>query len=384
MSNKKILEYRNLKNSDAGLGGCGCDKSGAPYSTPAERVRQVTDERSEEKRGKESAYPRGVTGSEATARGARAPMEVIPKGIILIGGPTGTGKSEIAFEIAKKINGEIISSDSRQFYREINIGTDKIPLWMRKEIPHHMIDFLSLEEDFNVFDFSGMVIEIVQEIFKRKRVPIIIGGSGLYLRSLVKGIFDLPEGSKDNQDEIRETLEKKDTSELWKELKKTDPEISKKIHPNDRRRIIRAVEVYHLTGKPMTHWQKQTSSIPLEKFGKVTYVILTRQKEILHQRIEKRIEQMFEKGWIEEVKELKERGYENLLRMKTPIGYREILDYLEKKHDIEITKNIIVKKTKQFAKKQLTWFRKEKAIWLNIENNEETINKIMEKMIDID
>ncbi len=299
------------------------------------------------------------------------------KKIIIIGGPTACGKSTIAFQIAKKINGEIISADSRQFYKEINIGTDKLPLWMREEIPHHMVDILSLREDFNIYNFSKKVFKIIKEIFQREKIPLIVGGSGLYLRSLIDGIFDIPEELKEKQKEIRELLEKRKTEQLYTELKKVDPEAAKKIHQNDRRRIRRALEVYYLIGKPISLLQKNKPRETLKDYGELFYFILSRPRDILYRKISERVEKMFKEGWIEEVKKLKEKGYEQLLREKGPIGYSEILDFLEGKLDIESTKRLIIKKTKNFARRQLTWFRKEKGIWIEVRNERETVEKII-------
>lgn len=300
------------------------------------------------------------------------------KKIIVIGGPTACGKSLIAFLIAKEINGEIISADSRLFYREINIGTDKPPLWMRQEIPHHMIDILSIKEDFNIYNFSKMVFNLTEEILKKGKIPLIVGGSGLYLRSLINGIFEISEKSKEKQKEIREFLERKDTEQLYEELKKIDPEAAGRIHPNDRRRIRRAVEVYYLTGRPISLMQKDKPEKTLRDFGEIFYFILSRPREILYRRITERIERMLKEGWIEEVKRLKENGYEKLLREKAPIGYSEILDFLDGKIDKDRMKNLIIKKTKGLARRQLTWFRKENGIWIEVKDEEETAKKIID------
>ncbi|MCX7917433.1 MAG: tRNA (adenosine(37)-N6)-dimethylallyltransferase MiaA [bacterium] len=304
-------------------------------------------------------------------------MEHPKNKILIIGGPTASGKTEISFEIAKKINGEIISCDSRQFYKEINIGTDKPPEWMRKEIPHYFIDFLSLKDEFDVFEYNNLVIKKVNEIILNNKVPIIVGGSGFYVRTLLKGIFYLPLELKEKQKEIREKLEKEKTEDLYEKLKKIDPEIIEKIHPNDRYRIKRAIEVYEVTGKNMTYWRNQKYCKTLNEIGKVLYFILMRERNQIYERIEKRIERMFNNNWIEEVKNLKEYGYEKFLREKGPIGYKEILDFLNGKNDFEEIKKIIIKKTKEYVRKQIIWFRKEEGYFINFLDNEEAIEKIL-------
>lgn len=285
--------------------------------------------------------------------------------IPVIGGPTGIGKSAVAFEVAKKINGEIISADSRQFYREINIGTDKVPLWMRNEVPHHLIDFLSLKDDFDVYRFAELAREKIKEIREKGRVPVIIGGSGLYLRSLFKGIFTVSGGDREKQGEIRSELEKKTTEEMFVELRDVDPVLAETIHRNDRKRIRRALEVYYLTGKRMSFWHEQNPEPVLGEDEKL-YFILCRDRQEMYERIEKRVDDMFEAGWLEEVERLRDKGYSGYLRGKAPIGYVEILDYLDGKTAFDELKSGIKQKTRNLAKKQLTWFRKENGTWLKI------------------
>jgi tRNA dimethylallyltransferase len=299
--------------------------------------------------------------------------------IIIIGGPTASGKTEISFKIAKEINGEIISADSRQFYKEINIGTDKPPLWMRNQIPHHFIDFLSLKNQFDVYEYKNLVYEKVIEIISKGKIPIIVGGSGFYIRVLIKGLFPLPKELKEKQKEIRKKLKNEKTEKLYERLKEIDPVISEKIHPNDRYRIIRAIEIYQITGKNISFWQSQKPEKTLNDFGEIFYFILMRERQQIYERIEKRIEKMFENGWIDEVKKLREQSFENDLKFKAPIGYKEIIDYLDKKFNLEETKKMIIKKTKEYARKQIIWFKKEDGIFINFSEDEEAIKKILEE-----
>lgn len=298
--------------------------------------------------------------------------------ILLIGGPTAVGKSEISIRLAKILNGEIISCDSRQFYIELNIGTDKPSLETRKEIPHHLIDFISLKDEIDVCEYKNIVLEKIKEIIQNGKTPIIVGGSGFYLRTLIKGLFDLPPDLKNKQKEIRKRLENIETEVLYKKLEEIDPKIIKKIHKNDRYRIIRAIEIYELTGKNMSYWQKQNVGPTLRDIGDVYYFILLREKNEIYERIKKRVEKMLENGWINEVIMLKNKNFESYLRKKAPIGYNEILDYLDGRYTFEQLKDTIIKKTKEYARKQIIWFKKEEGIIIKFSNEEECVKKILE------
>ncbi len=298
--------------------------------------------------------------------------------IIIIGGPTATGKTEIGFLIAKRVKGEIISADSRLFYKEITIGTDKPPEWMRKQIPHYFIDIISIKEEFNVYQFSKEAFLTTEEILKKNKIPIIVGGSGLYLRSLTRGLFSIPDELREKQKEVRNELEREKTNVLYEKLKKIDPEILKKIHPADRRRIRRALEVFYLTGKKMSQLQKEKGEYSIEKLGNIYYFILIRDREEIYRRVEERIEKMLKCGWEEEVRKLLEKGYKKYLMEKGPIGYKEIIEYIEGKISYNEMVRLIKKKTKDLVRRQITWFKKENGLWINVENEGKTVEKIME------
>lgn len=304
--------------------------------------------------------------------------ETAKRKAVIIGGPTGVGKSSVAFSVAEKADGEIISADSMQFYRETAIGTDKPPAWMREKIPHHLVDFLSLKDDFDVYEFAEAAAEKADDILARKKLPVIAGGSGLYLRILTKGIFTISGADKEKQKKVRETLEKKTTEELYKELEAGDPAILDSLHKNDRKRIRRALEVYHLTGRPMSFWQEQKTESAFGGETDVKYFILTRNREEMYNRIDCRVDKMFEAGWIEEVKRLKEEGFAGYLKSKAPIGYVEILEYLEGRLTLEELKSGIKQKTRNFAKKQLTWFRREEGFWIEMDDGgEKAVEEIL-------
>jgi len=279
--------------------------------------------------------------------------------LILIGGPTGIGKSDIAEELARILPGEIINADSRQFYKEIPIGTDS-PLPERlATIPYHCIGFLTLEESFTAHDLLQRVEKILPEIRERGVIPIITGGSGLYFRALRKGFFRIPNNSKINQEYIRNELEKLSTPTLYQELVRIDPEAAQKIHPHDRVRIRRAIEIWKMTGKTITCWKKETIAPDFLQGSKEFCYVFTMERKKLHTRIETRVEEMVKKGWIEEVRSVAAEGFSEFLKVRAPIGYKEILDYLEGKVPYQETLVAVKQATKEYAKKQETWFRKE-------------------------
>ena len=285
---------------------------------------------------------------------------------VIISGPTGAGKSAIACIIAEKLSGEIINADSRQFFSEISIGTAKPSPEIIDRIPHHLIGFLSIKDDFTVFDFRERVEAIIPGIWQRGNVPLITGGSGFYIRSLVKGIFDLPESSKNRLKEIRLSLESKTTDELYRQLALIDPCITVKLHANDRVRIRRALEIWHATGRPMSCWQAEARPARFLKECELFHFVVCPARSKLYQRIDARTEEMFAAGWVNEVRGLLNQGLGEYLRARAPIGYPEIADYLELGGRYQQLVEDVKRKTRNYAKRQISWFRKEeKCIWLS-------------------
>ncbi|BBJ27917.1 tRNA (adenosine(37)-N6)-dimethylallyltransferase MiaA [Athalassotoga saccharophila] len=282
--------------------------------------------------------------------------------IPVIMGPTGVGKSEFAIELARKIGGEIISMDSMQIYRYMDIGTSKVDPKLREEIPHYMIDIMTPDEEFDVKRFRDMALKFIEDIISRKKVPILVGGTGLYFEVLRYGIFDGP--SKNER--IREALlkiEKERSGSLRNLLFHVDPKAFEKIDSHDLVRTVRALEVYILTGRPIsTLWNERT--------GEDRYVIfiLTRDRNELYSRINKRVDLMFEKGLVDEVKSLMDMGYSKDLKPMRSIGYKEVVQYLEGKIDLKGCVEMVKISTRHYAKRQLTWFRKYKdAIWIDLD-----------------
>ena len=283
--------------------------------------------------------------------------------IIFIVGATATGKTETAYLLARKIKGEIISCDSMLIYKEPGIITSKPPAYMLKEIKHYFVGEISVEDTYNVFDYYVLASKKIIDLYNKGISVVVCGGSGLYIKALLDGIFK--GAAKDEK--LRASLESKDLDDLYQELKKLDPQAGKKISANDSKRIIRALEVYYLSGQPISKKQKQIKGLlpdyPVKIFG------LNLDRDALYQRINQRTDLMFEAGAVKEVKKLLKRNLS--LTAKKIIGINEISDFLEGKASEAQARESIKKNTRNFAKRQLTWFRKDKRIeWIDINNLE--------------
>jgi tRNA dimethylallyltransferase len=280
------------------------------------------------------------------------------KTIILLG-PTATGKTELSIELAKNLNGEIISADSMQVYRGMDIGTAKPTLEERQGIPHYLIDIRDPDQEWTVSDFVEETQSSKFKIQNDGKIPIIVGGTGLYLWSLLEG-FSFPITPADK--ELRNRLEKLPTSTLYARLSTIDPEAASKIHPNDKKRIIRALEVHELTGEPISKLQERRTSNVERGTQEYKLVGLNLPREELYARINKRVDSMIEKGLIEEVKGLLAKGYSKQLFSFQALGYKEVLEYLDKKWTKEEMIEELKKRTRNFARRQMTWFRRFKNV----------------------
>ena len=284
--------------------------------------------------------------------------------VLVILGPTGVGKTQISLELADILDGEVVSFDSRQVYKYMDIGTAKPTKREMKKIAHHLIDIVYPDERFTAADYGKKARETIKEIIERKKQPILVGGSGLYLEALIKGFFKGPKGDEKLRERLKEEESKFDQYYLFEKLKKVDPKAAQRIHPNDSVRIIRALEVYELTGKPITSLQEKGDYEPFEMdFIKVG---LTLNRKKLYERIDQRVEKMITEGFLDEVKGLKEKGYSAELKAFKTVGYQELFSYLEGKSDLPLAVVSIKLNTRHYAKRQLTWFRKDKEIkWLD-------------------
>ncbi|HBT39821.1 MAG: tRNA dimethylallyltransferase [Thermotoga sp. 50_1627] len=280
--------------------------------------------------------------------------------MIVLTGPTGVGKTEIAIELAARVNAEIISVDSRQIYKFMDIGTAKPTTEQRKIVPHHLIDIVYPDEYYSVYNFRNDALKTISQIRAKGKIPLLVGGTGLYIDALTKGIF---EGAPRNEQLRQELLEReaKEPGRLRRMLEKIDPEAASRIHVNDLKRTIRALEVWFQTGCTIS--QLQRASKPS---GNFTIVVLTRDRRELYDRINVRVERMIEEGLVEEVKSLLKMGYSKDLNALRTIGYREIIEYLEGKESFERTVEKIKRNTRHFARRQFIWFRRyREAAWLN-------------------
>ncbi len=278
------------------------------------------------------------------------------KPLIIIAGPTATGKTDFSIKLAREIGGEIISADSMQVYRGLDIGTDKISKEIREEIPHYLIDIREPEELFSVADFVREADKAIAEIRKKDRYPIVVGGTGFYIRALLYGLPEVPPGSK----EIRKELNKLSNEEIYNLLLEVDRESAERIGKNDRKRLIRAYEVYKLTGKPISSFK-----FPEKPRYRFLGYFLYRNRPELYRRIENRVDSQIERGLIDETKWLLQFGKD--ITAFQALGYKEMLEYIEGRKSLEEAIRLLKRRTKQFAKRQFTWFKKEpKFKWVNL------------------
>ena len=292
--------------------------------------------------------------------------------VIVIVGPTCSGKTQLSIEIAKNIKTEIISADSRQIYKYLDIGTAKPAKSDLEKVKHHFIDELDPKEDFNASIFAARANDIIQKLIAINIVPIIVGGSGLYIKAVIDGITE----SADTNIEIRtELLLLRQTygdEYLYNELKKVDEVSASKMLPQNWKRVMRALEVQRLTGKPI--WQHHSERNEYAKFN-YKQVGLLWDRIMLNQNIEKRVDEMIELGLIKEVKSLLESGYSKNLNALNTVGYKEIIQYIENEISLDRAIELIKRNTRRYAKRQMTWFNKDKRItWFQIHKENDLIN----------
>lgn len=288
--------------------------------------------------------------------------------VYVIGGPTASGKSKLAVELAKKVNGEIISADSMQIYKEMNIGTAKVNKEEMQGVQHYLVDFVSPDERYSVSNFKKDAEKAIEEILEKGKTPIVVGGTGLYIDSLIYGIeFQDEEVDLEYREKLNKIADEKGLESLYKKAQEIDPEAMKKISINDRKRIIRVLEIYHKTGKTKTEQELQSRKNEVKYEYKVFAITMDREK--LYERIEKRVDSMIEQGLIEEVKQILNK-YHTFPTAMQGLGYKEVVEYLEGSCTKEEMIEKIKKETRHYAKRQLTWFRKNKeTIWLDGEKS---------------
>ena len=300
--------------------------------------------------------------------------------VIFIVGPTATGKSATAVQLAKKLNGEIISCDSMQVYKCMDIITSKPSLALRKQIPHHLMDFLSPDKEYNVACYRKQALRKIKEINKKEKSVLFVGGTGLYMSILLDGIFQAKAQNKIIRNRLYKEAKNRGSEYLYKRLQEVDAEAALKIHPHDTKRIIRALETFQACGKPISQLQKERKGLSNEFDIKIFALNMAREK--LYERIERRIDKMFNQGLLEEAKKLLKLKLSKTARYA--IGINEIKGYLDGRYDLEQAKRLMKKNTRNYAKRQLTWFRKDKRIeWVEIkdkETPESVANRIFKKL----
>jgi len=296
--------------------------------------------------------------------------------IIFIVGPTAVGKSDVAVCLAQHIQGEIISCDSMQIYKEIDIASNKPSQDVLNKIPHHLVNILSVEEEYDVAQFNQCTLDIIRGIHSRNHIPIIVGGSGMYMQILLDGIFEGGAKNEALRRDLKDQARQCGNQFIYDKLKEMDPEAAGKIHPNDLRRVIRALEIC-MTEK-ITISQLQKNRKGLWKTYNIRLFALSRERQELYQRVDARVEQMFQEGIVDEIKKLSD-----VLCGKTAakiIGIQEIQGFLRGQYNLEEVKDLIKLNTRHLAKRQLTWFRREKRLeWITIglEDAPEKISEII-------
>lgn len=295
--------------------------------------------------------------------------------LVIITGPTGIGKTELSLELAKKYKGEIISSDSMQIYKKLNIGTAKIDL-NNTSIPHHMIDIVEPSDNFTVADFKNSAKKIISDINNRGGLPFLVGGTGLYINSLVYNLdFTETEPDYEYRDELREILEEEGSEFLYEKLQDQDRDMAEKIHKNNGQRIIRALEILKSGNKKGDNFREENKDYNL------IYIGLNMDRAKLYEKINQRVDKMIDLGLVDEVKNLLDEGLDKNSQSLKAIGYKEVISYLDSEIDFAEMVDLIKKNSRHYAKRQLTWFRRDKRIkWFDRESD--TILSDIENYID--
>lgn len=286
------------------------------------------------------------------------------KPLVVLTGPTAIGKTAVSIAFAKAIDGEILSADSMQVYRGMDIGSAKITKEEMQGVPHHLLDILEPEESFDVMQFQQLAKEAIAGIYDRGHIPILTGGTGFYIQAVLYDIVFTEETDSNIRKALEAEAEEKGVEYLHRKLQEVDPVTAENLHPNNKKRVIRALEFYELNGYPLSaHNEREHQRISPYLFR---YYILHEKRDVLYERIEKRVDEMLDRGLVEEVQALKNKGLTRNMVSMQGLGYKEILDYLNGACTLEEAVETIKKETRHFAKRQLTWFRREKEVtWVD-------------------
>lgn len=300
-----------------------------------------------------------------------SPFDFGHKKAIILSGPTGTGKTELSLFLAKALGGEIISADSMQVYKEMDIGTAKATLEEREMIPHHLIDICGIDTHFNVVEFYHKATQAMASIFARDKVPIIVGGTGFYLHTLLYGPPQGPPSNENVRKAVEADMDRFGPELLYEKVKECDPVYGASISPQDKHKIIRALEIMAISHKKVSDFSFGMEKLAHPEINFRCWFIYY-PKEILNERIDRRCDEMIKSGLLEEVKELEKKGLRHHMSASVAIGYKQALDYLssmQTQQDFEEFKAQFKRASKKYAKRQFTWFRKEQAFrWLDLEH----------------
>lgn len=305
-------------------------------------------------------------------------MEILmtsPLPLLVLIGSTAVGKTELSYRISETFGCEIIGMDSMQVHRLMDVGTAKPTKVERASIPHYIIDMVDPDDDYSAGRFARDASEAILMIHGRGKIPLLVGGSGLYMKALLEGFTTIPQDGALEKEAVRNQLKKKSNKELFEELFECDPQSAARIHPHDTQRLIRAIEIFRLSGIPWSqHLNRQDHS---SQFTGILKIGLTRNREELYARIEKRVGQMLEQGLVQEVQKLLEMGYNPGLKSLQSIGYRHIVSYLTGEWTWEESIRFLVRDTRRYAKRQLTWFKRDSEIlWFHPSDQEKIFSAI--------
>ena len=311
-------------------------------------------------------------------------MNTEKKPLLILTGPTAVGKTALSIQLAKAIGGEIVSADSMQVYRHMDIGSAKVTEEEMEGIPHYLIDVLDPQDDFNVATFQALARQAIDEIYSHKNIPIITGGTGFYIQAL---LYDIDFKENDEKNPIRKELEQlakelgdKAPGVLHEKLSRIDPEAARQIHANNIKRVIRAIEYFEQTGEKISEHNEEMHQ--KESPYNFLYYVLTRDRKTLYERIDKRVDIMIANGLVKELEKLKAMGCHRGQTSMQGLGYKEILDYLDGSCTLDEAIYILKRDTRHFAKRQLTWFRRERDVrWLDLDRYQGNTDLILKDIL---